>query len=116
MRLTAAATDRLLTYPWPGNVRELENAIERAAILARGEAVVPEDLPPHIASGAGLGPAPALPAQQNLADIERAHIVQTLERHGWNHSRAAEALGIGRTTLWRKLKEYGLDHGDAKDG
>jgi DNA-binding NtrC family response regulator len=116
LRLTSASSARLLAYAWPGNVRELENAIERAAILARGEALEPEDLPPHIASGAGLGPTPALPAQQNLAEIERTYIVQTLERHGWNHSRAAEALGIGRTTLWRKLKEYGLDRGDAKDG
>ncbi len=86
-----------------------------AAILASGEAITPDDLPPHIASGAGLGPAPALPAQQNLVEMEKAHIVQTLERCGWNHSRAAEALGIGRTTLWRKLKDYGLDRTDATD-
>jgi two-component system, NtrC family, response regulator HydG len=109
LRLAPAATARLLSYAWPGNVRELENAIERASILANGELVGPEDLPPHIASGAGLGPAPTLPAQQNLAGVEKAHILQTLERCGWNHSRAAEALGIGRTTLWRKLKEYGLE-------
>ena len=115
MRLTPAASACLLSYAWPGNVRELENAIERAAILASGEAITPDDLPPHIASGAGLGPTPGLPAQQNLAEIEKAHIVQTLERCGWNHSRAAEALGIGRTTLWRKLKDYGLDRTDAND-
>jgi DNA-binding NtrC family response regulator len=112
MRLTPAASARLLSYAWPGNVRELENAIEHAAILASGEAITPDDLPPHIASGAGLGPAPALPAQQNLAEIEKAYIVQTLERCGWNHSRAAEALGIARTTLWRKLKDYGLAKGE----
>jgi two-component system response regulator HydG len=109
LRLAPAATARLLSYAWPGNVRELENAIERASILANGELVSPEDLPPHIASGVGLGPVPTLPAQQNLAEVEKAHILQTLERCGWNHSRAAEALGIGRTTLWRKLKEYGLE-------
>jgi len=97
-------------------VRELENAIERAAILAADEGIMPDDLPPHIASGAGLGPAPTLPGQQNLAEIEKAHIVQTLERCGWNHSRAAEALGIGRTTLWSKPKDYGLDRTEAKDG
>jgi len=112
--LTRAASERLLSYAWPGNVRELENAIERASILTSGEAIAPDDLPPHIASGAGLGPAPTLPAQQSLAEIERAHIAQTLERCGWNHSRAAEALGIGRTTLWRKLKDYGLDRADAR--
>jgi DNA-binding NtrC family response regulator len=109
LRLTAAASERLLSYPWPGNVRELENAIERASILSTGQTIGPDDLPPHIASDTGLGPAPALPTQRNLAEVAKAHIVQTLERCGWNHSRAADALGIGRTTLWRKLKEYGLD-------
>jgi two-component system, NtrC family, response regulator HydG len=70
LHLAPAATARLLSYAWPGNVRELENAIERASILANGELVGPEDLPPHIASGAGLGPAPTLPAQQNLAEVD----------------------------------------------
>ncbi|HEX7124877.1 MAG TPA: sigma-54 dependent transcriptional regulator [Thermodesulfobacteriota bacterium] len=109
LRLSPQAMERLLRYPWPGNVRELENAIERTAILARQEVIRPEDLPPHVASGIGLGAAPPLPAQECLADVEKAHILQTLERLAWNYSRAAEVLGIGRTTLWRKLKEYGLE-------
>ncbi len=109
LRLSPAALERLLRYPWPGNVRELENAIERAAILARTEAVEPDDLPPHVSAGLHLGPSPALPRQITLADAERAHILTTLERYGRNHSGAAEALGIGRTTLWRKLKEYGIE-------
>jgi two-component system, NtrC family, response regulator HydG len=109
IRLSADAVERLLRYPWPGNVRELENAIERAAILARGDAVGAEDLPPHVAAGLVLGPSPVLPRQTTLAETERDHILTTLERFGRNHSAAAEALGIGRTTLWRKLKEYGLE-------
>jgi two-component system, NtrC family, response regulator HydG len=109
LRLSAAAVDTLLRYPWPGNVRELENAMERTAILARNDAIGPDDLPPHIAAGAPLGPAPVLPREQTLAEVEKAHILQTLERCGWNHSRAAEALNIGRTSLWRKLKEYHLE-------
>ena len=108
LRLSPPALERLLRYPWPGNVRELENAMERAAILARTDAIAPDDLPPHVAVGLQLGPSPALPRQVSLADAERAHILQTLERFGRNHSGAAEALGIGRTTLWRKLKEYGI--------
>jgi DNA-binding NtrC family response regulator len=108
LRLSPPALERLLSYPWPGNVRELENAMERAAILARTDAIAPDDLPPHVAAGLQLGPSPALPRQVSLADAERAHILQTLERFGRNHSGAAEALGIGRTTLWRKLKEYGI--------
>ena len=109
LRLAPETLERLLRYPWPGNVRELENAIERATILARGEVVEPDDLPPHVSAGLQLGPSPALPRQITLADAERSHILQTLERFGRNHSGAAEALGIGRTTLWRKLKEYGID-------
>ena len=109
VRLSAEAVERLLRYPWPGNVRELENAVERAAILTRGETVTPDDLPPHVAAALTLGPSPALPRQTSLADAERSHILTTLERVGRNQSAAAEALGIGRTTLWRKLKEYGLD-------
>ena len=109
LRLSPGALERLLRYPWPGNVRELENALERAAILARSEVLEPDDLPPHVSAGLQLGPSPALPRQISLAEAERVHILQTLERFGRNHSGAAEALGIGRTTLWRKLKEYGID-------
>ena len=109
LRLSAGAMERLLRYPWPGNVRELENAMERTAILAQAETVEAGDLPPHVGGAVVLGPAPALAPEQTLAEAERAHIAQTLERCGWNHTRASEALGIGRTTLWRKLKEFGLD-------
>ena len=113
LRLSSEALDRLLAYPWPGNVRELENAMERSAILSRTDTVGPDDLPPHVAAGTTLGRAPALAPQQTLAELERMHVLQTLERCGWNHSRTAEALGIGRTTLWRKLKEYGLERSPA---
>ncbi|HXJ79721.1 MAG TPA: sigma-54 dependent transcriptional regulator [Candidatus Methylomirabilis sp.] len=109
LRLSAGAMEQLLRYAWPGNVRELENAMERTAILARAETIEPGDLPPHVGAGLSLGSAPSLAAEQTLAEAERAHISQILERHGWNHTRAAEALGIGRTTLWRKLKEYGIE-------
>ncbi len=109
LRLSADALERLLAYPWPGNVRELENAMERTAILSSTEEVEPGDLPPHVAAATGLGRPPALAPQQTLAEVERTQILQTLERCGWNYSRTAEALGIGRTTLWRKLKEYGLE-------
>jgi DNA-binding NtrC family response regulator len=111
LRLSAEAVERLLHYPWPGNVRELANAMERTAILTPHDVIAPDDLPPHIAAGTPLGPAPALPREQTLADLEKAHIFQTLERHGWNHSRAAEILGISRSSLWRKLKEYQLADG-----
>jgi DNA-binding NtrC family response regulator len=109
LRLSAGAMECLFRYAWPGNVRELENAMERTAILARAETIEPGDLPPHVGAGLVFGPAPALETEQTLAEAERTHILRILERYGGNHSRAAEALGIGRTTLWRKLKDYGIE-------
>jgi two-component system, NtrC family, response regulator HydG len=107
--LAAEAVDKLLRYPWPGNVRELENAMERTAILAQNDIIAPDDLPPHIVADTPWGAPPSLPQALTLAEAEKLHILQTLERFGWNHSRAAEALAIGRTSLWRKLKEYQLE-------
>jgi DNA-binding NtrC family response regulator len=109
LRLSAEAVDKLLRYPWPGNVRELENAMARTAILAQHDSIVADDLPPHIVAGTPLGTAPSLPQALTLAEVERLHILQILERFGWNHSRASEVLGIGRTSLWRKLKEYQIE-------
>ncbi len=116
LRMSADAAACLLRYPWPGNIRELENALERTAVLAEHDTIGVDDLPPHIAAGITLGAAPTLPPERRLADVEKAHILETLERYGWNHVRAAEALGIGRTTLWRKLKEYGLDNHGGQAG
>ena len=83
--------------------------MERTTILAHNDALGPEDLPPHITAGTPPGSPPVLPREQTLAEVEKAHILHTLERFGWKHSRAAEALGIGRTSLWRKLKEYQIE-------
>jgi two-component system response regulator PilR (NtrC family) len=109
LRLGGPALDRLLRYSWPGNVRELENAMERTAILAPGPVVQCDDLPPAVARDPAPEPVAPPPGEHTLAEMERAHILQALERSGWNHSRAAEKLGIGRTTLWRKLKDFGLE-------
>jgi DNA-binding NtrC family response regulator len=109
LRLSAEAIATLLRYPWPGNVRELENAMERAAILAQHDSISADDLPSHMVAGTPLGAAPSLPQAMTLAEAEKLHILQILERFGWNHSRAAEALAIGRTSLWRKLKEYQIE-------
>lgn len=109
LHFTAEALEHLLRYPWPGNVRELENAVERTAILAHDDMIGPAELPQHIVGGNPVGSMPSLPPKQTLAEVEKAHIFQTLEQVGWNHSRAAETLGIGRTSLWRKLKEYQIE-------
>ena len=104
--LSPEAVALLLRHPWPGNVRELEKAMERAVVLAGAEVVQPDDLPPALrgmAESADPGSS-----GRTMAEVEKAHILATLHQHGWNQVRAAEELGISRTTLWRKLREYGV--------
>ncbi len=106
------AMARLLSYEWPGNVRELENAIARALALNSGPLLHVGDLPTNLQA-----PAPArLPLddeQATLAELERRAIFRALHRTGGDKLAAARILGIGKTTLYRKLKEYGdADAGD----
>ena len=101
-RLSPEAIDLLTTYDWPGNVRELENVIERAVIVQKGEAIGPDDL--------ALKPraAVALDSDLSLEELEKRHIQAVLIRLSGNVSRAAEALGIDRVTLYSKIRKYGL--------
>ncbi len=100
------AANQLTRYDFPGNVRELENAVERAVILTDGSRIEPEDLPEEIS--AAPSPLPPSPSGdlRSLAEVEREHILAVLEASGGNKARAAERLGIGTATLFRKLKEY----------
>ncbi len=97
----------LLSYPWPGNVRELENVIERAVTLGRGPAILPADLPPHLAGGAGPVEK-ALAQEATLEDLEREYIRVVLRRTKGHQIRAATILGIDRRTLYRKIRRYGI--------
>jgi two-component system response regulator HydG len=103
--LTPRAADQLARYDWPGNVRELENAIERAVALSTGARIDVEDLPEEVRQAT----SPLLPASgsRRLADVERELILTTLEVTKGNRIQAAEQLGIGIATLYRKLKQYG---------
>jgi DNA-binding NtrC family response regulator len=105
VRLTAEAMACLQAYSWPGNVRELRNCIERVVALADTPNVTVESLPPSILATSARGPLEAgvdLP----LEEVERRHILRTLERHHWNRARAAEVLGIDAKTLYNKLRRY----------
>jgi DNA-binding NtrC family response regulator len=94
----------MCAHPWPGNVRELENVVERALIFASDRAVEPQDLPVSIAASEVV---PALPMDLRSAtrEFERQHIIKVLSRFGNNKAEAAEALGIGLSSLYRKLDE-----------
>jgi DNA-binding NtrC family response regulator len=97
----------LMSHAWPGNVRELENVIERAVTLGRGPAVLPADLPPHLAGGANPLER-ALTREATLEDLERDYIAMILQRTKGHQIRAATILGIDRRTLYRKIRRYGL--------
>jgi len=102
LRLSPEAAQALLGYIWSGNVRELEHAIERAVILCPGEEIRPEDLPPEVR------PSEAASASaRTLAEVERDHILKTLEACGGEEAQAALRLGLPLKALKKKLKEYG---------
>ena len=102
--LAPGAMRALLEHPWPGNVRELRHAVERAVLMASSSTVTEEDL--------GLQPARAGGApsfdELTLEEAERTLIQRALLRHGGNVSRAAEALGVSRSALYRRLQHFGL--------
>jgi PAS domain S-box-containing protein len=110
-RIAENAMDILLNYDYPGNIRELENIIEHACVLCRGEVIEPRHLPMYLQKahgqlGEGLIPkADAATAQHQW---ERERIIEVLKEHHWHRQRAAEALGMERTTLWRKMKKYDI--------
>jgi two-component system response regulator HydG len=100
----------LMRYPYPGNVRELENAVQRAVALAEDDVIRPEDLPPrmrerHPPQIEGPKSGLEIPDGLRLEDVELLYIRRTLEQAEGNVSEAARRLGVGRSTLWRKLKK-----------
>jgi transcriptional regulator with PAS, ATPase and Fis domain len=108
------AMQALQHYHWPGNVRELVNVIERAVVLSRDTRVTVADLPEKLFANhehranieAQLGGASLKVA---LTEPERHLIIQALETSGWNRQKTAKALGINRTTLYKKMKRYDID-------
>ena len=97
------AVDALQSHDWPGNVRELQNAVESAVIQAASDTIQLTDLPPAVARS-----VPPLSSRRHSCVVRSAEITVALERFGGNHTRAAAALGISRTTLWRKLRRTGI--------
>lgn len=104
--LSSEALDRLLVYNWPGNVRELENCLERAVTLGSGPLIQPSDLPSSVQTPASFGSDTAPESVIPLEEMERQAILRALSAAGGDKLRAARMLGIGKTTLYRKLRKY----------
>jgi len=100
------AMDRLMDYAWPGNVRELENCMRRALAVSCGTLIEVADLPPELRSA---HPASEQHDHSRLEELERKAIAESLQATGGHRLRAAKLLGMGKTTMYRKLKEYGLE-------
>jgi DNA-binding NtrC family response regulator len=122
--LSPAAIEALANFDWAGNVRQLRNCLERALLLCDNGLITPRELPPEVAFGKSSLPSisvnygdaantpAAVPAHAhptNLRDVERQQIIGALEKTGWHRGRTAEMLGISPSTLYRRLREYGLD-------
>ena len=102
--LSRDALAALESYPFPGNIRELENVIEHAYVFCSGPAIDLEHLPERIRDSRLRRGG----AASDLVELERRFLRDVLERHRWNRSQTAEALGIHRTTLQRRIRRLGL--------
>jgi two-component system response regulator AtoC len=106
LQVAEEVMDALLGHDWPGNVRELENALTRAAVLARGSTITAE----HLSLRTSSDPLPD-PDDQSLDAIERAHVQRVLAQTRQNKSRAAQILGVSRPRLDRMIARHGINNG-----
>jgi two-component system nitrogen regulation response regulator NtrX len=99
----------LQAYPWPGNVRELRNLLERLVLMTPGPRITTDDLPESVRGAAASGmPTPASLEDARRA-FEREYIVSKLREHAGNISRTAEAIGLARESLSRKMRQYRIE-------
>jgi PAS domain S-box-containing protein len=110
-RIAEDAMEILLNYQYPGNIRELENIIEHACVLCQGEVIERRHLPLYVQTSSGHreGETISRPDVVEARDQrERELIVEVLKEHRWHRQKAAQTLGMDRTTLWRKMKKYNI--------
>jgi two-component system, NtrC family, response regulator len=111
LSVSALSLRWLQGLPWPGNVRQLKQWIERTVLVTAAEVLEPEHFAAAAAMEGDAAPKDSLPAvgSMTIEEIEKAMIVKSLRHHGGNLSRVAEALGLSRPALYRRLEKYGLE-------
>ena len=103
------AVERIIGYDWPGNVRELENILTRAAIGTQGDVILDDVIAPLLGKNESRRPDKHDVSNiLSLQEIEKGHILKVLRHTGWRVAKTCDLLAISRTTLWRKMKEYGI--------
>jgi two-component system response regulator HydG len=105
--VSSDAMDLIFSHHWPGNVRELENVIERSMVLAKGDVIEPDILPLELKDSEA--PREGAESASDLKRLERDHVKAVLEKCGWNKYKAAQMMGISRSTLYSKIKRFGLE-------
>ncbi|MFO7461729.1 MAG: sigma-54 dependent transcriptional regulator [Desulfatiglandales bacterium] len=113
-RFSGEALEKLRTYPWPGNIRELKNLVERLAIMTPGMEILAADIPAHYSREEGLDSAfasslAAATIREAKESFEKAYLAKKLQEYKWNISQTADAIGIERSNLHKKIKAYGLE-------
>ncbi len=111
---SSAAKSAVYGYDWPGNIRELQHCVEIAVVMAGGDEIQLEDLPPSVRKGSRTRTI-SIPVGIPISEAEKIIIQENLSFNNGNKSKTADILGIGRKTLHRKLLEYGLE-GDGENG
>ena len=112
--ISKSAEVLLANYHYPGNIRELENIIEHAVVLAEGSEINDRDLPEFMFRNRLLLPEPSQGTEsddeiRSLSDVEKEYIIHALKVTGYNYTDASKKLGISRSTLWRKIKDFGIE-------
>jgi two-component system response regulator AtoC len=98
-----AAFECLMQYRWPGNIRELSNVMEYAHAIGEGETIFERDLPPEL-----RGEEPPDEREETVENLEREQILELMRLNQGHKQKVADAMGISRATLWRKMKTLGL--------
>jgi PAS domain S-box-containing protein len=109
--ISESTMEILLNYNYPGNVRELENILEHALIICREDIIQPRDLPEYLQNHRTVGKADSptrIAVAHNYKNKEREKILQALRDNNWHRQKTARALRVDRTTLWRKMRQFGI--------